>query len=175
MKQGYVKLYRTILDSCVFDNPKLLKVWIWCLCKASYKEHDQVVGRQVQHLRSGQFIYGRKKAAMELNIPESTLNDYMQLLKKMKKINIKSNNKYSVVTIENWATYQIDGYSSDTKSDNKSATNKQQMDTNKNDKNEKNDNRKGMKRNEATGNITGAQSRASKASDGFNGYEEWIR
>ena len=106
--KNWLKLNRSILSSSVFDNPKLLKVWIWCLCKASHKEHDQVVGKQVQHLEAGQFIYGRKKASEELKIPESTLHDYMKLLQKMKNINIKSNNKYSVVTIENWWFYQGD-------------------------------------------------------------------
>ena len=105
---NWLKLNRSILTSSVFDNPKLLKVWIWCLCKASHKEHNQIVGKQVQHLEAGQFIYGRHKASAELKIPESTLNDYMKLLQKMKNINIKSNNKYSVVTIENWTLYQGD-------------------------------------------------------------------
>ena len=134
--KNWLKLNRSILSSSVFDNPKLLKVWIWCLCKASHKEHDQVVGKQVQHLEAGQFIYGRKKASEELKIPESTLNDYMKLLQKMKNINIKSNNKYSVVTIENWTLYQGDHrqnrHQIRQQMDNKWTSNGQQMDTNKN-------------------------------------------
>ena len=134
--KNWLKLNRSILSSSVFDNPKLLKVWIWCLCKASHKEHDQVVGKQVQHLEAGQFIYGRKKASEELKIPESTLNDYMKLLQKMKNINIKSNNKYSVVTIENWTLYQGDHrqnrHQIRQQMDNKWTSNGQQLDTNKN-------------------------------------------
>lgn len=139
---NWLKLNRSILKSSVFDNPKLLKVWIWCLCKASHKERDQLVGKQVQHLLPGQFIYGRKKASEELKIPESTLNDYMKLLKKMKNINIKSNNKYSVITIENWGLYQTHDFKSNSKSNNKSdnkwTSNGHQMDTNKNVYKEKN-------------------------------------
>ena len=105
-RQNWLKLNRSILESNVFDNPRLLKVWIWCLCKASHKKHDQIVGRSVEHLKAGQFIYGRKKASEELKIPESTLNDYMKLLKTNGNIDIKSNHKYSVVTVANWAFYQ---------------------------------------------------------------------
>jgi len=65
---NWLKLNRSILTSSVFDNPKLLKVWIWCLCKASHKPHDQVVGQQVQHLEAGQFIFGRHTASEELKI-----------------------------------------------------------------------------------------------------------
>ena len=72
--KNWLKLNRSILTSSVFDNPRLLKVWIWCLCKASHKEHDQLVGMQVVHLKPGQFIYGRKAASEELKIPASTTN-----------------------------------------------------------------------------------------------------
>lgn len=141
--QGYIKLHRKILDSKIFSNPKLLKVWVWCLCKASHKAHDQMVGRQIQHLEPGQFIYGRKTASKELKIPESTLNDYMRVLKSDNAIDIKTNNKYSVISIVNWRLYQIDeqktNTNSDTKDNNKWTTNGQQMDTNKNVKNEKNE------------------------------------
>ena len=139
---SWLKLNRNILESNVFDNPKLLKVWIWCLCKASHKAHDQVVGRQVQHLEAGQFIFGRNRAAEELHMKPSTVRDYMAALKQLGNLDIKSNNKYSVVTVVNWAFYQ----QKETKSrqrgrqqtDNKSTTNQQQIDTNKNVKNVKN-------------------------------------
>ena len=140
---NWLKLNRSILTSSVFDNPKLLKVWIWCLCKASHKPHDQVVGQQVQHLEAGQFIFGRHTASEELKIPESTVNDYMKLLQKMQNINIKSNNKYSVVTVENWALYQGDhhGFQQQIRqqTDNKPTTNRQQTDTNKKGKKGKKD------------------------------------
>lgn len=72
----------------------------------------------------------------------STAWDYLKLLEKNESINIKSNNKYSVVTIVNWELYQaqdeISDSKSDSNSDNKSTTNQQQINTNKNVKNIKN-------------------------------------
>ncbi|SFI95060.1 phage conserved hypothetical protein, C-terminal domain-containing protein [Terrisporobacter glycolicus] len=142
MQQGYIKLYRTLIDSDIFKNEKLFKVFIWCLLKATHKERDQVIGRKTIRLKEGQFIFGRLKASSELNMAPSTVWDYMKLLEKHKNINIKSNNKYSIVTIENWSIYQAKENITDNKSnnnaDNKSTTNEQQMDTNKNVKNVKN-------------------------------------
>ena len=139
---NWIKLNRSILESNVFDNPKLLKVWIWCLCKASHKAHDQVVGRQVQHLEPGQFVYGRHRAAEELRMNPSTTRDYISALQMHGMIAIKSNNKYSVITVVNWAFYQ----QTETKKrqddrqqkDNKRTTKGQQKDTNKNVNNVKN-------------------------------------
>jgi hypothetical protein len=139
--RNWLKLNRSILTSDVFDNPKLLKVWIWCLCKASHKERDQLVGRQSEHLKEGQFIFGRKVASAELDMPESTVYRYITQLKQMGNINIKTNNKYSVVTVKNWRFYQCEdkkrGQQNGQQMNNKWTTNEQQMDTNKKVKKEK--------------------------------------
>ena len=143
MSEGWIKLHRCLKDKAIFDNEKLLKVFIWCLLKATHKPHGQLVGRQKVLLQPGQFITGRNKAAMELNMAPSTAWEYLKLLETNNTINIKSNNKFSIVTIVNWMLYQMDDEISDNKSnnkpDNKSTTNQQQIDTNKNDKNDKND------------------------------------
>ena len=136
--QGYIKLYRSLAESEIFQNEKLLKVFIWCLLKASHKEREQRIGRQIVKLQDGQFVFGRNTASIELNMAPSTLWDYMKLLEERKTINIKSNNKFSVVTVEKWAIYQCKEEIADIKTDKKQTSNKQQMDTNKNVKNDKN-------------------------------------
>lgn len=102
----WFKLHRKIKTSPVFDNPKLLKTWIWCLCEASFKERDQIVGKQIVHLKRGQFVFGRFAAARELNLNDRTVYDYMKLLEKLEMITINSNNKFSVVSVVNWVLYQ---------------------------------------------------------------------
>lgn len=135
MQQGYIKLHRQLLDTDIFENPKLLKVFIWCLLKATHTDREQRVGRKIVKLKQGQFIFGRAKASLELDIPQSTIWDYMKLLENRRTISIKSNNKYSVVTIENWGLYQNNDNFPTVKPTAKPTTNGQQMDTNKNVKN----------------------------------------
>lgn len=140
---GWIKLHRAIKDSSIFDNEKLLKVFIWCLIKATHKPHEQLVGRQKVPLNPGQFVTGRNKAGVELGMAASTAWDYLKILESNKSINIKSNNKFSIISIENWGLYQSDDENHDSKLDNKldnkSTANQQQINTNKNDKNVKND------------------------------------
>lgn len=136
---GYAKIFRDLLDKPIFQNEKLLKVWIWCLLKAAHKEHEQLVGLQKIVLKKGEFIFGRKKAAAELNLSESTVWRFMKFLKDHRSLDIKTNNKYSVVTVVNWVFYQGSDENVDNKINNKWTTDGQQMDTNKNDKNVKND------------------------------------
>lgn len=146
MNSGYIKLYRNILNSAIFQNEKLLRIFIWCLLKASHKEREQIVGRQVINLKEGQFIFGRKIAASELGIPPSTLWDYIKLMEKMKIISIKSNTKFSVITLEKWGIYQgcenTFGNKYNNVYNNKSTSNQQQIDTNNKDNNFNNEENK---------------------------------
>ena len=139
---GWIKLHRKIIDSAVFENPKILKLWIWCLCKASHKGYESMVGNQIVVLQEGQFIFGRKKASSELKIKESMVYKYIKLLEKLEMINIKSNNKFSIITIEKWAFYQFDNdeeqQQKEQQRNNKGTTKEQQRNTNKNVKNVKN-------------------------------------
>lgn len=127
--EGYIKLHRKLLNNRIFKNEKLLKVFIWCLLKASHKEHEQTIGRQVIKLMPGQFIYGRTQAAAELKIKPSTLNDCISDMKTNSVIDIKTNNKYSLITLVNWDFYQTNNSKSNNKTDNKTDS---ISDTNKN-------------------------------------------
>lgn len=141
---GWIKLHRKIIESSVFDNPHILKMWIWSLSKATHKEHKQMVGLQEVELKIGQFVFGRKVAAKELHLTESNTYRLLKALEKMNLISINSNNKFSIVTIENWVFYQGQEKISNNKRttseqqvNNTVTTNEQQTNTNKNVKNDK--------------------------------------
>ena len=106
--KSWIKLYRKILETPIWANEKALKVWIWCLIKATHKDREQLVGKQVTHLEKGQFVTRRKKASEELNMNDRTIYDYLKLLEKLHMIRINSNNKFSVITVEKWEEYQIE-------------------------------------------------------------------
>ena len=143
--EGWIKLHRKLLESPVFQNEKLYKIFSWCLLKASHTEHTELIGLQKVSLSPGQFVYGRHMAAKELKIKESTLYKYMMWLKNEEILNIQSNNKFSVVTVVNWDLYQSDEPKSNSKvttkeqqRNSKVTTKEQQRNTNNNVKNVKN-------------------------------------
>ena len=120
--KSWIKLYRKILDTPIWANEKALKVWIWCLIKATHKEREQLVGKQVAYLEKGQFVTGRKKASEELNMNDRTIYDYLKLLERLHMIRINSNNKFSVITIEKWGDYQIEELQNQQQNDNNATT-----------------------------------------------------
>ncbi len=103
MAPGFVLLYRSLLDSEQFQNPKHLQLFIWCLLKAGYKPSTW----KGKKLRPGQFITGRNAAADELKAsPSAVYRGLKSLEERYNCITLEANNQYTVVTVCNWKTYQ---------------------------------------------------------------------
>lgn len=102
------------MNNPVWQDPKLLKLWMLCLLEASHKDHEQLVGKQIIKIHPGQFITGRfslektyNDGAKKINrVEERTLWRWMKMLETYDFLSINSNTKYSVVTIKNWNQYQ---------------------------------------------------------------------
>ena len=103
---GWLKLYRSILDSAVFQDAEVLKVWIWLLCNVAFEQHDTICYGKVIHLKPGQIATGRKKIAQCTDLSENKVYRALTALKSLGNIEIKSTNKYSIITVVNWDKYQ---------------------------------------------------------------------
>lgn len=109
MQGGWIKLHRKLKDNAIFASEAGLKVWVWCLMKARHERGVVLVGKQMVHLRPGQFIFGRLSSSEELNMKPSTVRNWMMYLQKEGYLDSKPTNKYSVITVLNWELYQDEG------------------------------------------------------------------
>lgn len=106
MNNGWIKLYRKTIECGFFNNPSLSHFWVWCLLKASHKEQQLSVKYQSVPLLPGQFVFGRKVASLETGLSERTIRTSVNHLKELGNVTIKSTNKFSILTICKWDTYQ---------------------------------------------------------------------
>lgn len=140
--QGWIKVHRKLVNNPIWQDPYYLKLWMYCLMKASHKEHKQLVGNQMVTLNPGEFVTGRKSLSDDLNngvkpkqqLSERTWYRYLENLESWGMLTIKKTNKYSVVSINKWHDYQ----ESDQQLTNNRPTVDHQLTTNKNVKNVKN-------------------------------------
>lgn len=145
MMDGWFKLHRKIKDSSIFSDPEILRLWLLCLIKASYKSRSIIMNRDEIKLDPGQFVTGRKSLCKEYNdlvvptkkVKETTLWSWVKKLEKWRMIDIKSTNKYSIISIVKWGEYQEVLTTERQLIDNGLATELQQNDTNKKEKKEK--------------------------------------
>lgn len=138
-ENGFIFISRNILEHQIFSSEKMLKIWIWCLCKATYKQRFVPLkigkGQISINLERGQFIFGRHKAEEELFIDGSTIYKCMKKLEEFESIKIESNSQYSIITICNYDYYNtIDSYkvtSEEQPSNNQVTSKEQPKNTNK--------------------------------------------
>ena len=102
----FIKLHRSILESAVFMDAEVLRLWIYLLCRASIEDREIIFDGKVVHLKKGQLVTGRKKLAENIGTSESKVYRSLKLLEELRCITIKVNSKFSLVTIENWAKFQ---------------------------------------------------------------------
>lgn len=135
---GYVKIYRKIKNWEWYKDGNTLRVFLHLLLSANYapskyKAHDVGVGS---------LVTGRKQLADELSLSEQQIRTALEHLRATNEITIKTTNKFSVITLTNYAVYQVpDGISN--QQDNQQITNNQptsnqQVTTSKESKNIRN-------------------------------------
>lgn len=111
-------MWRRSLDSDVYTNKNLWRLWTLCLMKASHKEIVSLAPGTVipVELLPGQFVTGRfaLHEEFEKGTPENqhlspiTLWRHLKNLEKMGNLIIKTTNKYSIISIVKWEEYQGD-------------------------------------------------------------------
>ena len=101
---GYVKLFRKMVDWEWYGDPNTKAVFLHLLLTANYK---RTRFRGVT-LKPGQTIIGRKALAETLGMSEQNVRTSLNHLKSTNEITIKVTNRFSVVTIVNWESYQFE-------------------------------------------------------------------
>jgi hypothetical protein len=129
--RGYILLWRKALSSAAFQDPVTWKIFCWCLLRANYEPLPwDATGEEIK-IERGQFVTGRFSAAKELKLHESTIYRNLKKLEKFGAISLKSNNKYTVVTICNYESYQDPSFSIEQPANNQRTTSEQPANTNK--------------------------------------------
>lgn len=106
MHRGYVKLWRCVEDTGLMGQPSAFYLYTYLLLKATHKPKSFVVGGAVFDLQPGQVIVGRNKLADDTGLSVQQIRTALELLKKLSIISCKVTNKCTVISINNWDTYQ---------------------------------------------------------------------
>ena len=100
---GFIKLYRSSLDSAVFSNARTWQIWCWLLMQANWS-HRQLLNGTV--LNPGQMVISYDRLSRDIKCSKSTLFRVLRALQKCGNVHLKPERSGTVVTIVNWQTYQ---------------------------------------------------------------------
>ncbi len=106
MAGDWVKLYRSLMESDIWHDEWLVKLFVWCLLKASFRD-SAFKGKTIER---GQFVTGRLRASEELDVSPGKWLRGIEKLVRAGCISTKSDNQFTVITVCNYESYQ-DGLS----------------------------------------------------------------
>lgn len=125
MLEGWVKLDRSLLDSRVFSDADLWRIYTWCLIKANQK----TAYFQGVEIPSGSFATGRKAAGEELEISEFKFDRAIKRLQSWGLISLKPHNRFTIVGVVNCSVLEQETPVSDDSAHNQRTTGAQQAHT----------------------------------------------
>ena len=124
--EGWIKIHRKILDWEWWDKPEMIKLLIMFICKANIEDktwHGLLIKR-------GQFVTSLDSLKIESGFSIQKIRTCIKRFENTQELTIKSTNKYSIVTICNYESYQLsESYNqqAEQQSINKQTTNNQQQ------------------------------------------------
>lgn len=118
---GYIKLYRKLVQWGWYQDSVVKDLFLHCLLTASFKEFKWMGNP----MKAGQFVTSYKALSEALGFTVQQIRTALKKLESTGEVTSKSTNKYTVITVINWGSYQLDDNDSNTQN-NKQITNKQQ-------------------------------------------------
>lgn len=103
---GWISLHRKITTTSFYHDSKAVHLAVHILLMATHKESNIIVGRQTIQLKRGQFLGGYKRLALELKWHKSQVRRAVCKLREAGFVSLFVTNAYSVITVENYDSYQ---------------------------------------------------------------------
>lgn len=121
MEDGYIKLNRKILRWEWFDDPNTLKVFIYCLIMANWKD-GRYRGKIIPR---GSFVTSRSKMSEDLKLTDREIRTALTHLKATNEVTSSGSPKGSVITVVRYNEYQANDQQNDQQTTNRRPTESQ--------------------------------------------------
>jgi hypothetical protein len=112
-RKGWVCVHRDIVDHWIYQEPEALKVWLTLLIEANHEKKTHMFNGAMIAIDRGQLVFGRIAFSEKTGVSENKIRRYISLFETEGMIHQQKTNKYSVITVANYAQYQ-DGHQQNT-------------------------------------------------------------
>lgn len=130
---GWIKIHRKFLDWQWFNKSEAVHLFMYLVLRANHADNQW----QGIKINKGQFITSFGKISSDTGISVQTIRTLLKKFEKTNEINIQTTNKYSIITICKYDSYQGENGIENKQTTIKQQSNNNQLTTNKNDNNNK--------------------------------------
>ena len=136
MVEGWLKLYRSIKGHWLWEDKPFSRgqAFIDLLLMVNHKDNKILFNGELIEVKRGSRITSLRKLSEGWGWSTSKTKKFLELLEKEKMITIKSDNKKTLVTVENYGLYQDVGNTEETEKKQESNTEENQKKIKKNSK-----------------------------------------
>lgn len=104
---GWIKLYRDVMEHWVYEDPLLLKVWITILLLANHEENKILINGKLVVIHRGQFWTSVRKLSERVRMKKDTVQKKLNLLQSDGMIYRDSRKGIgTLITVRNYELYQ---------------------------------------------------------------------
>jgi hypothetical protein len=133
--QGWIKIHRKFQNWEWRDSPKHVAVFLDLLLEANHKDKKY----RGMTIKAGSLTTSYSKISERTGVSYKSVRTVLKDLISTQEVAYKNCKQYSMISIVNWESYQLEGAESGTQRALKGHSKGTQRATNKNDNNEKND------------------------------------
>jgi len=109
MNDGYIKFFRKFTKWEWYHDANTKALFIHLLLTANFEEKEW----NGITIKRGQLVTSRKKLAKALGLTEREIRTSLNHLKSTNNLTIKTTSRYSLITVVNWAKYQVSIFKND--------------------------------------------------------------
>jgi len=102
MDNGWIKIHRKIKEWEWYSDPNTFRLFFHLLISANHSDQRW----KGIDIKRGQMLTGRIKLADETGLTQQQVRSSLNKLKSTSELTIKPTNKYSIITLNNYDTYQ---------------------------------------------------------------------
>jgi len=113
---GWIRLDRAIQDNFLWQEPEALKLWLHLLMAASLTDKATAFNGKMLTIKRGQLVFGLNAASSRLKIAVRRHRKSLDWFEKDDMIAKQITNKFSIISITNYAQYQDSGKQASSKS-----------------------------------------------------------
>ena len=104
MEQGFIKIFRSIVDWEWYSDISTTRLYMHLLLKANYKEKIW----RGEAIAVGELITSFHNLSEETNLTKQQIRTTFEKLKKTGEITVETTNRYTKIVINNYKNYQKD-------------------------------------------------------------------
>ena len=102
LSKGFIVLSRCFDDYKYWQSPIAISLWVKILLKANWKD-GWFMGVKIPR---GSFATSIKNLSEEIGVSHNTITKWLKIFEKEKQISLKSTNKFTVISVVNYALFQ---------------------------------------------------------------------